>query len=263
MWNAQLISAKQKMKRINLLVISIFSAIMIAFYGSIILWAVSCDKEKAIPEFRDVKMTMTLDSLYKMAADSGLVNLRASHDGIFDWLTIGDNFGHSDEWIFNQQTDSLEAFIKTVHPFDSLWPLGKLVFHRKLAQGNFNCKSTGGLDAALVCSWPKIMKAAFGDGLNPDFVHIFSLNNGFGTGNAGIGILGIGIGQPSSVDLCYYWQKLPRLSGHEDGHGMGLDHFFDYPNLMWFCTNGGCDLAPFYIPTHQQIIVNYINSRIN
>lgn len=196
-------------------------------------------------------------------ASFGLVDFHPVNDGIFDWVWLGDGFNQQNKYIFDQHCDHAEAFFKTLHPFDSLWTSGKLKFHRKLVTGNLNCKYFG--FESIDCNWDKVVKAAFTDGIQPDFVHVFALGKGYGTGNGGIAVLGIGTGQPSSADLCDYWFKLVRLDGHEDGHAFGLAHALipTCPaNLMSQATNGGCFLGSTYLDFQQQTILNYIKSKI-
>lgn len=226
-------------------------------------------------ERKEIKLTMTLDSLRKGASDSGLVNLRVANDGIFDYMEIADNFNQQNYWFFDSICSHQEAFMKALHPFDSLWAIGKLRFVRVYAKGNFNCKSTGGLDAALTCNWDKIKKVAYANGANPDFIHIFSYNNNYGTGNSGIGITGVGneslLTSPWSCPYYTTIQEIlagldpgrePKISGHEDGHGFGLDHYFPEINLMWYATSGGCALGYNFLPFQQDIVLSYIKSKI-
>lgn len=232
---------------------------------SIAVYFFACEKQQNKPDpvedFKEMKMSMTLDSLYAMA---GVDNLRAAADGIFDIIWLGDGFNQQNKYIFSQHCDHAENFLKVTYPFDSLWAANKLRFTRKLVTGNLNCNFYG--FESLICNWDKVYRAAFANGLLPDFIHIFSLGNGFGTGNGGVSVLGIGTGMPGSLDQCYYWLKLPRMDGHEMGHGLGLDHAFipTYPaNLMSQATNGGCELGSTYLPKDHPTILNYIRSRIN
>ena len=211
-------------------------------------------------------MSMTLDSLRKMAADSGLINLRAANDGIFDIQWLEDKFNNQNLWFFDSLCNQQEAFIKTVWPFDSLWQAGLLRFERKVVNGHFNCTATPGLESALICNWNKVYKAAFSNGSQPDYVHIFSYNNGVGTGNGGLSVTGVGNESLITAPWqCLYWIREPKISSHEMGHGLGCDHALMptyIANLMSQATSGGCALGSMYLPHHQQIILNYINLRL-
>lgn len=261
-----------KDKLINLGIISGFLFLMLLFYVPVIFWATSCNKEElnteitTVPgtEFKEYKITQTLNDAYCMAQDSGWINSRFANDGIFDLVWLGDGFNQQNKWFFDSLCDHQQAFIHAT--LDSLFNANNIQirFTRKLARGNFNCVSTGGLDAALTCNWDKIVKAAFSNGDMPDFIHIFSYNNGYGTGNGGIGITGVGNESLlTSPWVCPYWEREPKISGHEDGHAFGLAHDFTVGNLMWYATNGGCALGNNYLPYQQQTILNYIDSRIN
>lgn len=226
---------------------------------------ISCEKTEEnsateIPEFKEVQTTVTLDSLYRWAGVDR--NLRAG-DGNFKFVWVGDGFSNQNNWFFDSLCNRQEAFLKTVYPFDSLWQNSKLSFERKLAKGNFNCVVLG--FEALDCNWSKVNKAVLSS--QPDHIHVFAYNQGYGTGNGGISVTGVG-----NTDLitatwfCLYYWREERISGHEIGHGLGCDHALTptYPaNLMSQATNGGCELGSVFLPHQHPTILNHINSRIN
>lgn len=223
---------------------------------------------------KEVKLYMTLDSLERTEGKEN--NLRAAtNDGIFDYDLIGDGFPQQKQWFFDSLCAHQEAFVHAT--LDSLLNANhiQIRFKRIIAKGNFNCVSTGGLDAALDCNWTKIYKTAYANGAQPDFIHIFSYNNGYGTGNGGISITGVGNESllTSSWKCPYYVfielilagydpGREPKIGGHEDGHAYGLEHYFLQGGLMWYATSGGCALGRNYLPFQFPIILTYIKSRI-
>lgn len=256
-------------KLTNLYIIGGFVAVMIAFYGCIILCATGCEKT-------EIKPAITPEFICLPAYDStnALQSFQAARsipDGILNVVLLGNKFNNQTKNLFFQDCAWIMDDATTLHPVDSFNSIGEIQFTIKLAKGNFNCTAIGGVGSeALNCNWDKIIQAA-GNSPQPDLIGVLSYGDGFGTGNTGIGVLGVGTNTTTTaIDLyygCSLQYRITELFDHETwGHGTGCAHAFipQYPNnIMSYAINGGCGLGNTFIPEHQQIISNYINSRIH
>lgn len=193
---------------------------------------------------------------------------KRSSDGVFRVALLGNKFNNQTKSLFFQDCAWIMDDATTLAPVDSFYNDTIIEFTIKLVKGNFNCTTIGTVGSeALDCNWNKIIDAAG----NADLIGVLSYGDGFGTGNGGIGVLGVGTNTSTpEIDLyygCSLQYRIKELFNHETwGHGTGCNHAFppQYSrNIMGMATNGGCELGNTFIPEHQQIIINYINSRIN
>lgn len=165
-------------------------------------------------------------------------------DGKINIVWLGDGFGRKALSFFDDLCDAQEAFMLSLEPFAS--NVADIQFQRKLAKGNLNCTNSG--FEVTTCNWGKIIQQGIINGVAPDLIHVFAYGQGYGTGNGGISVTGVGtlatVTQPWSCD---YYVREPKISMHEMGHAMGLAHKLIsqgfLANIMSEATNGGCGIG--------------------
>lgn len=164
-------------------------------------------------------------------------------DGKINVVWLGDGFGNKRLDFFNDLCDAQEEFMLSLEPFAT--NEADIQFQRKLAKGNLNCVNSG--FEVTTCNWAKAIQQGTINGVTPDIIHIFSYGNGFGTGNGGISITGVGtLATVTQPWACPYYTREPKISMHEMGHAMGLGHKLVpefAANIMSQATNGGCEIG--------------------
>jgi len=185
-------------------------------------------------------------------------------NGFCDIVIIGSEFTKQTENNFFRYSGLVMANILKREPFQTL--KDKLRFTVILPKGGLGCSLSGSVGAhALTCNQDKIKRALKGQPYN--LLVILDWKNGGGGGHTGQAAVGFNqnfdpwAGNPDYCDFDLETRATDGIIIHEIGHACGCDHdFVSGVNVMWYATNGGCQLVgrPF-TPAHQQIITAFIN----
>lgn len=208
-----------------------------------------------------VLLVSTLCSYAQVKSPIADTSQITASDGYCDIVILGDGFGQRLDTTFQRYAEVYKLNLLSREPFASL------SFHLRFwyinSKQNLGCSTTGGLETALVCSWDKVKKML---GKTPmDVMMIFAWKDNYGGAVGNIGA--VGLNQASDVNaqcLPFEFRALNGVAIHEGGHIFGCPHdFVNCCHVMWYGTNGGCEIAgkPFTLE-HQKIISDFINKTI-
>lgn len=91
---------------------------------------------------------------------------------------------------------------------------------------------------------------------------ILDWKEGGGGANGQIAAVGLGQASDAGAQCAFNSRALDGIAIHEWGHSMGVGHDFTDPNnVMWYATNGGCEIAgkPFTSDA-QDILSQFIDA---
>lgn len=183
-------------------------------------------------------------------------------NGYCDIVIMGDGFGKLAS-TFTSYADTVKTNLLTREPFGSR--SAELRWRYINSKSSLGCTTQGGIEASLLCDTARIQKALNGAPMN--VMLILAWKGGLGGASGQIAAVGLNqMYDPHQGDLnyCSYNITERALNGiaiHELGHAFGCPHDFTVGNhVMWYGTNGGCELVgkPF-LAAHQTIISDFID----
>lgn len=261
-------------KLINLWIIGGFAFVMLAFYGSLIFWAVSCEKDDLNTQITTAPGTEFKEAIDTIIPDhkANIKSVSRSGDGYYDFVIIGYNYkGQNGMNLFLQDKEySRYALMYWFGTFDIQYKIDTNLIRVTYVntKKNLSCNDNVSLNEGVLCNEEMVMKVAL-DAVNGQFtidrIGVFMNEKGSG-GSNGSNMFFVGLGNHVNQWCGFNHAAFDGKMWHELSHTYYYYHVDSICNkgAGTFTTNGCCGLwnCPV-IPFYQDLIKKDFNQRIN